>query len=271
MGESPATGGDMGGSSSQGGVGGFYNRSSHDDIKKTVIPDVYAHRNMASASSATSLDASVEGQDASSEVDEAQETIITLQDRVLVGTLFSISRSSRGEMFPLYLGRNSIGSDESCDIRLLETTVSPKHSVLLVRSVEVSEGNFQTTVSLTDYDSEYGTLVNGESLGYDKVVCHDHDILSFGLHYQFLLCLFDKAQYRLQVSDEFSPIHIEKKKQVPMGADAYERDPDNPAENPTMALPDYSVMAKRSKSFNPYAHSTDDGNDHSGHETILGN
>lgn len=261
MGEPPITGGDM---------GGFYNRSSNEEIKKTVIPDVYAHRNTSHASSATSMNASVEGQGTSSSADESQETVITLQDRVLVGTLFSISRSSMGEMFPIYLGRNSIGSDESCDIRLLETTVSPKHSVLLVRSIEVSEGNFQTTVSLTDYDSEYGTKVNEESLGYDKVVCHDHDVLNFGLHYQFLLCLFDKAQYRLQVNDEFSPIYIEKKKQASMDADAYERDLDNPAENPTMALPDYSVMAKRSKSFNPYAHSTDDGSDHSGHETILG-
>lgn len=222
---------------------------------KTYIPgmgesparSVYIQRNMDSPSSPTSMEE---------------------EDRVLVGTLFSISRSSKGEMFPIYLGRNSIGSDESCDVRLLETTVSPKHSVLLVRCIEVSEGNYQTTVSLTDYDSEYGTTVNGEALGYDKVVCHDHDILSFGLHYQFLLCLFDKAQYGLQVSDDFSPIPIEQK-QASMGTDAYERDPDNPAENPTMSLPDYSVMAKRSKSFKPYSHSTSDGSDHSGHETIL--
>ena len=62
---------------------------------------------------------------------------VSLQNRVVVGVLFSISHGLLGEIFPLYLGRNVIGQTANCDICLKEMTVSSEHAILYIRK----EGN----------------------------------------------------------------------------------------------------------------------------------
>lgn len=188
------------------GMGGFYNRSqSAVDRTKTYIPDIYksAVRELAE------------------EQTPQMKAGLNIQGRTIVGVLFSISRFSTGELFPVYIGRNTIGSSEESDVCLPEETISPSHAVLLVRAIENADGGHILKIYLTDYDSEYGTMIGNVALEYEKMECHDHDIISVGLSYKFLLCLFDADKYKLFVDKGFKPIlrqqAEEVKKQEPKG------------------------------------------------------
>lgn len=182
------------------GLGGFYNRSaSAVDRSKTYIPDIYRSA----------------AEEIADEQAQQNETELKLQGRTIVGALFSISRFSTGEIYPVYIGRNTIGSSEESDVCLSEESVSPNHAVLLVRAVEESDGRRALRMYLTDYDSEYGTKVGDVALEYDKIECHDHDIISVGCNYMFLLCLFDADQYCLKVSRDFKPIQRQQVKTTP--------------------------------------------------------
>ena len=158
------------------GMGGLYGRSaSAVDRSKTYIPDIY--RNAA--------------EEIANEQTSQNDIELKLQGRTIVGALFSISHLPTGELFPIYIGRNTIGSSEGSDICLSEETVSPNHAVLLVRAVEESDGKRTLKIYMTDYDSEFGTMVGDVALEYDKIECRDHDIISVGCNYKFMLCLFD--------------------------------------------------------------------------------
>lgn len=177
------------------GMGGLYGRSaSVVDRSKTYIPDIY--RNAA--------------EEIADEQTSQNDIELKLQSRTIVGALFSISHLSTGELFPIYIGRNTIGSSEDSDICLSEETVSPNHAVLLVRAVEESDGKRTLKIYMTDYDSEFGTMVGDVALEYDKIECRDHDIISVGCNYKFLLCLFDADRYGLQVSNGFKVIVRQK-------------------------------------------------------------
>lgn len=171
-------------------VGGLYGRSETETGNKTYIPDSYRQAGKKEENTAI--------------VKKTKE--IHLQDRMIAGVLFSISHLYTGEIFPVYVGRNTIGSGKGCDIRLPEESVSTSHAVLLVRNTEATNGRIVMTASLTDYDSEYGTCVDGKPLEFDKVVCHDHDIISIGECYKFLLCLFDVPTYGMYVDENFKAI-----------------------------------------------------------------
>lgn len=171
----------------------FYSRtpdSERGTITRTYVPDAY--RQAAAANSAAS------------DADRAEPAPARPADagRTLVGVLYTISRRSEGELFPLYLGRNTIGSDPESSVCLDEATVSPNHAVLLVRMVP---GTRQMTVTLTDYDSEYGTRVGDVQLEYEKVVLNDHDVIAVGRAYKLLLCLFPVDAFGLSVAPDFKP------------------------------------------------------------------
>lgn len=177
------------------GMGGLYGRSaSAVDRSKTYIPDIY--RNAA--------------EEIADEQTSQNDIELKLQGRTIVGALFSISHLPTGELFPIYIGRNTIGSSEGSDICLSEETVSPNHAVLLVRAVEESDGKKTLKIYMTDYDSEFGTMVGDVALEYDKIECRDHDIISVGCSYKFLLCLFDADRYGLHVSSGFKVIVRQK-------------------------------------------------------------
>ena len=177
------------------GMGGLYGRSaSAVDRSKTYIPDIY--RNAA--------------EEIANEQTSQNDIELKLQGRTIVGALFSISHLPTGELFPIYIGRNTIGSSEGSDICLSEETVSPNHAVLLVRAVEESDAKRTLKIYMTDYDSEFGTMVGDVALEYDKIECRDHDIISVGCNYKFMLCLFDADRYGLQVSSGFKAIVRQK-------------------------------------------------------------
>lgn len=120
--------------------------------------------------------------------------MIKMQERVIVGVLFSISRGLLGEIFPLYLGRNIIGTTDFCDVCLRESTVSSEHAILYIR--KDPEGDFEIT--LTDYNSMYGSAVNNVDARYEVLPVHENDVLTIGSHYKLLVKLFNTEKAGLQ-------------------------------------------------------------------------
>lgn len=120
--------------------------------------------------------------------------LVSLQNRVVVGVLFSISHGLLGEIFPLYLGRNVIGQTVNCDICLKEKSVSSEHAILYIRK----DGNTaQLNMTITDYNSTYGTTVNEMDARYETLPINENDVLTIGKHYQFLVKVFDVENARL--------------------------------------------------------------------------
>lgn len=168
------------------------------DTNRTYVPDMY--RQVAAEMQ---------------EEDSGQNTyssthIVHLQNRPLIGVLYSISAGIEGELFPVYVGRNTIGSDLSCDICLRETSVSAQHGILLARKQTNDQGNEYINVILSDTNSSYGTCVNGERLNFEKVVCADGDVINIGQNYVLVLSLFN-AFDKLSVSYGFDRIPEPKK------------------------------------------------------------
>lgn len=135
---------------------------------------------------------------------EMQSTQRTIQPgKPIVGFLYSISRTPAGEYWPLQIGRNTIGQNPSSDIVLREGTVSTDHAVLIVRQVKNTGG---VIAAVTDAQSTNGTMINGETIGFSAVECHNGDILTFGNNYELMLVLIDVAQMGLKVSKSFIPV-----------------------------------------------------------------
>lgn len=171
----------------------FYKPSGNvKNTNRTYVPDLY--RQVASE-----MQAEVDGTQDS--VDSEQH-VITLQRRPIVGVLYSISAGIEGELFPVYVGRNTIGSDPSCDICLRETSVSALHAILLTRKQTDAAGREFVNVILSDSNSAYGTGVNNERLNFDRVQCTNGDIISIGQNYVLTLALFNAVD-KLTVAYNF--------------------------------------------------------------------
>ena len=140
--------------------------------------------------------------------EEAPQRNIEIQNRPMVGVMYSISAGIEGELFPVYVGRNTIGSDTTCDICLLETSVSAYHAMLLARKQFNDNGEEYVAIILSDNNSSYGTMVNNEKLTFDKVECSDGDIITIGLNYVLVLSLFNAAD-KLSVAQGFDRIKRE--------------------------------------------------------------
>lgn len=125
---------------------------------------------------------------------------ITMQNRVIVGCLFSVSHGLLGEMFPLYLGRNTIGQAPECDVCLREKTVSPEHAILYIRK----EGNpIHFNMTITDYNSTNGTEVNGIDARYETLGIKENDVISIGRHYKLLIKTFNVEEANLGEDEDF--------------------------------------------------------------------
>ena len=164
------------------------------DTNRTYVPDMYRQV-------AAEMQEEENGQNGSS----FSTHVVRLQNRPLIGVLYSISAGIEGELFPVYVGRNTIGSDLSCDICLRETSVSALHGILLARKQTNAQGDEYINVILSDMNSSYGTCVNGERLNFDKVTCADGDVISIGQNYVLVLSLFN-ALDKLTVAYGFDRI-----------------------------------------------------------------
>lgn len=122
------------------------------------------------------------------------------RQKPIVGFLYSISKSNVGEFWPLHIGSNTIGRSPKCDICLQEGTVSENHATLVVRIMKNPE---KVIASVCDSSSTIGTMINGESLGFDQRECLNGDIITIGAHYDLLFILIDAKQIGLKVCPEF--------------------------------------------------------------------
>lgn len=139
-----------------------------------------------------------------SAVQDSGRRLVAMQERVVVGVLFSISRGLLGELFPLYLGQNIIGQADRCDVCLKERTVSAEHAVMNIqKEYDPSEGYI---ISITDYASDYGTTVNGEDGRYEELRVKENDIIQFGKHYRFIIKMFNTESAGLAEDEEFEDI-----------------------------------------------------------------
>lgn len=123
-----------------------------------------------------------------------------LIEKPIVGFLYSISRTPSGEFWPLHVGSNTIGRSPECDICLAEGTVSEQHAALVVRMMKNPE---KVIASICDARSTMGTMINGESLGFDQKECFNGDIITIGAHYDLYFILIDVKQIGLNVCREF--------------------------------------------------------------------
>lgn len=121
----------------------------------------------------------------------------------IVGFLYSISKTNAGEFWPLHIGSNTIGRSPKCDVCLLEGTVSENHATLVVRVMKNPE---KVIASVCDSSSTIGTMINGESLGFDQRECFNGDIITIGAHYDLLFILIDAKQIGLKTCSEFIPL-----------------------------------------------------------------
>lgn len=177
----------------------FYKPTSNQVPGKnaTYVPDLY--RQVAEEMRAEQFEDSVN--------DEPPRHTVEIQNRPMVGVLYSISAGIEGELFPVYVGRNTIGSDPSCDICLLETSVSAVHGVMLARKQTNHLGEEYISVFLSDNNSSYGTMVNAERLSFEKTECKDGDVITIGQNYVLILSLFN-AINKLAVASEFERIQL---------------------------------------------------------------
>ena len=171
--------------------GSMYSRSA-DDEKRTFVPGVGSQPPTPPVGV---LGHSIQTKTVSSDGISRQ---ISLQDRVVVGVLFSISRGLLGEIFPLYLGRNIIGQSSNSDVMLSERTVSPAHAMLYVKK---SDHGYETEI--TDFNSTYGTRVNEEDARYDILSVKENDIITIGIHYKLIVKFFDIEQKGMTEENDF--------------------------------------------------------------------
>lgn len=164
----------------------YYARDSHQP-RGTIVPEMLRKES-----------ANNENQER-----RAKDTILNNSGKPIVGFLYSISRTSMGEFWPLQIGRNTIGQSVDCDICLPEGTVSSNHAVIVTRLVK--DGMI---AAITDAQSTNGTKINGEAIGFTPEECHDGDVITIGNHYELLLILIDSAKRGLSLSKEFIPVEV---------------------------------------------------------------
>lgn len=130
-----------------------------------------------------------------------------VNNKPIVGFLYSISRTGFGEFWPLRVGPNSIGRSRSCDIYLPEGTVSEQHAELVVRLDKNPE---KVSAAIYDQRSTCGTMINGESLGFEQRGVVNGDIITIGDHYDLYVILIDVKQLGLSVCQAFIPVDVEQ-------------------------------------------------------------
>ncbi|MBR1570701.1 MAG: FHA domain-containing protein [Bacteroidales bacterium] len=116
----------------------------------------------------------------------------------IVGFLYSVSRTSAGEYWPLHLGENTIGRDDDNDIVLSEMTVSGHHATLNIRRMKT------TKEYLADI---YVRGVNGGFVNEDEVrkeaECKNGDFLTIGDNYVLYLILVNPFELGMKVAENF--------------------------------------------------------------------
>ena len=91
--------------------------------------------------------------------------------RYVVGWLIGLNGATRGESYPVRMGRNVLGRDRRSDIVVNDDQASSHHADLVFRPEE-------RRFILMDHNSTNGTYVNDQKI--DKRFLKDGDIIYFG-------------------------------------------------------------------------------------------
>ncbi|MBQ6954262.1 MAG: FHA domain-containing protein [Bacteroidales bacterium] len=134
--------------------------------------------------------------------DRANPKSFVSKDKPVLGFFYSVSKSSFGEYWPLYLGPNSIGRNGNCDIVLNEGTVSAQHATLIIHK----EDDGEVYAGIKDNGSTHGVKVNGKSIRFDMASCNNMDIVKIGKNYELLFILVDAEKLGLKPAETFEEV-----------------------------------------------------------------
>ncbi len=194
----------------------FYQRSTNAP-KGTVVSGMGAPRNAFAEESV-----------------QPHQPIQQQSGKPVVGFLYSISRTSMGEYWPLHIGANTIGQSSDCDIVLREGTVSAHHAEIIIR---VMKNPVKTTASIRDLSSTNGIMVNGISMDIaESKKCNNGDIVIIGDNYELLFILIDSSELKLSVSENFIPVANEETNMY-KGEDSVEPGKTRPFQSPAFGNP----------------------------------
>ena len=124
------------------------------------------------------------------------------QHRHLVGFLFSYSKTQAGEFWPLYEGKNIVGSHKNCDVALYEEQVSNPHAhVFAIRK----KGEDKLEFRIQDAGSETSTIVDGEQLMVgDVATLKNRSRIVIG-GYELIVVLIDYLAEGFVPNEAFQP------------------------------------------------------------------
>lgn len=147
--------------------------------------------------------------------DEATDTgrrraVGNVKDKPVLGFLYSVSKSSFAEFWPVYLGPNTIGRDENADVVLREGTVSAEHATLIVHQ----EDDGEVYAGIKDNGSTHGVKVNGKSAHFDVVGCNNMDVIKIGKSYELLFVLLDAKAIGLKKAENFVEVKQSEARRV---------------------------------------------------------
>lgn len=115
----------------------------------------------------------------------------------IAGFLYSVSRTMAGEFWPIYEGPNKIGRSVEAVVQLNDPLISENHATLVVRPMYNQNQKTGILVYVQDDASTCGTMLNGNSLGFEPKECRHGDILTIGPNYELYLILVDAASVGL--------------------------------------------------------------------------
>lgn len=172
------------------------------------VPNEFYSRSEYSAKKGTIVSGMTEPLSMNSQMNENKEPVRkqVVTGKPVVGFLYSVSRTPLGEFWPLSIGCNSIGKNSDSDIVLSEGTVSNEHAVLVVRQMK---NTGKVIAAITDSKSTNGTMINGESIGFNPVECKNGDIITIGNNYELLVVLIDASELGIKPSEEFLVVETE--------------------------------------------------------------
>ena len=194
---------------------------------------------------------------------------LEFQQRPIAGILYSVSRDLQGEIFPVYIGRNTIGSSPESDIYLSEQTVSPEHGLLLVRKLRMKDGSKRETLSISDFGSDFGTAINGLPLEEDVEPIKAGDIIRIGNAYTFVFIPLDSEDLGLLKAANFAAIpRVENRPPVNTEFVAYMMPPPiGPQQQADNTVYPNAVGEEDEQTF--YGRTTRKNEDHSDKQTML--
>jgi pSer/pThr/pTyr-binding forkhead associated (FHA) protein len=139
---------------------------------------------------------------------QSQPNNAAMHSTPIAGFFYSVSRTMAGEYWPIYEGPNKIGRAQDSVVQLNDPLVSDKHATLVVRPMYTANQKTGVLVYIQDDASTCGTMLNGNSLGFEPKECHHGDILTIGPNYELYLILVDAASVGLAPKEALQNIPV---------------------------------------------------------------